>query len=281
MVRYGPPWLRIIRPVNAVMGFITVILAALITGTFSPTVEIFLAATIALVVAGGGNAVNDLVDEKIDRINKPQRPLASGSISKLAVLLIAVALFLVAVVGGYFLPLPCFLLVVLSVTLVILYSLLFKARGLSGNIIVSLVASAPFVLGGLVTGRIFPIVIPTFFAFFYHLGREIVKDIEDMEGDLQAQARTLPLALGKEKALSTAIFIYLSLIVLTFLPYLFRIYNLTYLKVIFPFNGVMLFAILSLHHNSKKENLGKISTILKCNMIIGILAILLGGKPPL
>ena len=278
---FGPPWLRVIRPINAAIGFVTVILAAIISGTFSPATEIFLAGFIAFAVAGGGNAVNDLVDENIDRINKPRRPLASKSISRVAVLLICTAFFLAAVVGGYFLSLQCFLLVVLSVTLVILYSLLFKAMGLPGNIVVSLVASAPFVLGGLVTGRIFPIVIPSFFAFLYHLGREIVKDVEDMEGDRQAQARTLPLVIGKEKALSTVIFIYLSLIVLTFLPYLFRIYNLTYLKVIFLFNGVLLFVILSLHHNSKKENLGKLSAILKCNIITGILAILLGGEPPL
>jgi geranylgeranylglycerol-phosphate geranylgeranyltransferase len=267
--------------VNALIGFVSVLIGAMVTGTFSPKLNIILAACTVFAVAGGANAANDLCDEEVDRINKPHRSLASGKISRTRVILISSVLFVAALSGGYFLPFSCFVIIVVSIALLILYSLVLKPTGLPGNIAISLVASLPFIMGGIVAGRILPTVIPTFFAFLYHLGREIVKDAQDEQGDRVIDARTLPILFGKEKALSTSIYIFLSLIVLTILPYLFQIYNLTYLKVIFVFNGVLLFVILSLHHNPERDNLGKVSLVLKVNMITGILAILLGGKPPL
>ena len=72
-------YLEILRPFNALMGVIAVLLVAIISGNFNLYVPV--ACVIVFIFTGAGNAINDYVDHKIDAINKPERPIPSGRIS--------------------------------------------------------------------------------------------------------------------------------------------------------------------------------------------------------
>ena len=70
------PYIEILRPVNAVMAVITVILMALIAGRFD--VDVLLACVVVFTATGAGNVINDYFDHEIDRVNRPSRPIPSG-----------------------------------------------------------------------------------------------------------------------------------------------------------------------------------------------------------
>ncbi len=92
-------YLEIIRPGNAVMAVIAVLLVMLISGNF--TLNAFLACIVVLMVIGGGNAINDYFDHKIDKINKPNRPIPSGRISLKAAGIYSLALFAIGTIIAF------------------------------------------------------------------------------------------------------------------------------------------------------------------------------------
>ena len=92
------------------------------------------------------------------------------------------------------------------------YSLSLKNSLLWGNVLVAFVGAIAFPYGALAAGDLGRSWIPALFAFLFHLGREIVKDIEDVAGDQIRGERTLPLAWGRTQAAVLAAFVYLVLV---------------------------------------------------------------------
>ena len=115
------------------------------------------------------------------------------------------------------------------------------------------------------------------FAFMINFLREIIKDIEDIEGDVKAEMRTLPIVIGKNKAIKL-------LFVLSFIPLMAIVYYVvTYLYkqqivvgyfLLFIIAPLLYFIIKILNTNTKKE-LHHLSNVLKLIMFFGILSLLL------
>ena len=146
-----------------------------------------------------------------------------------------------------------------------------------GNGVVSLIAALAFIYGGLAVGRFGPTLIPAWFAFLFHFGREIVKDIQDWAGDTAIGAKTLPIRFGKKTALIVTTYTFILLIISTPVPALFRIYGIVYLiVVILGVDIPLLYVLRSMWRDSGPTNLGRLSFILKVDMLIGLLAIYLG-----
>ena len=73
------PYFHILRPVNAVMAAIAVWIGTLVAGAgFVPTDFTILGMIAVFLITGAGMVINDIFDIKADRINRPDRPLASG-----------------------------------------------------------------------------------------------------------------------------------------------------------------------------------------------------------
>ena len=115
------------------------------------------------------------------------------------------------------------------------------------------------------------------FAFMINLLREIVKDVEDMEGDMQQGMKTLPIVIGKSKSLKLIFALsFIPLIIIThyLISYLYNqqiavIYFL--LLIIAP---MILFTIKSYYTETKTE-LKVLSNFLKFIMLTGVLSLLL------
>ena len=73
------PYIEILRPGNAIMAVIAILLMAIISGKF--TLEVAMASVVVFIVTGAGNSINDYFDHKIDAVNKPERPIPSGRIT--------------------------------------------------------------------------------------------------------------------------------------------------------------------------------------------------------
>lgn len=239
---------------------------------------LWLALSAALVTAAG-NVINDYFDLEIDRINKPRRPLPSGRLSRDEARILYILLLLALVPIAWRMPPFARMFVALWVAALHLYGSILKREVLIGNLLVSLVCSSGFVLGGWLAGRPQEGLVPAVLAFFFLMGREIVKDAEDLEGDRKVGARTLSAKYGPERSLFLAVICFGLLIVLVPVPYITHQYGIGYLLV-FAFGVVpaLLYSTWLIARMRSRKVLNRVSWILKFNMFVGILAFYLGAR---
>jgi geranylgeranylglycerol-phosphate geranylgeranyltransferase len=272
-------FIALTRPVNGLISFLSIGMGALVTGTLEPGSKVLLAAFSGTLVGSAGNAINDYCDVEIDRINKPRRPIPSGRVSREQALYFAMALFASGVGLAVGIGLEAILLAVGASLLLVAYSFWLKRTVLWGNLTVSTVTAAAFVYGGMAVGRIRAALIPAGFAFLFHLGREIVKDVEDLRGDSHVRARTLPVLFGVRAAQWGVTLVFALLIVATSLPYLYGIYSQRYFWIVlFGVDTVLLYCIIAFWRDVRPKRLAFMSNLLKADMLVGLLAIYLGRQ---
>ncbi len=268
----------ITRPLNLLIVFAAVIISGWICATVNLPVDIILLAALsASLTAAAGNVINDLFDFESDKINHPERALPSGKLNLRQVFILYYALVCTSLILSYLVNTICFAIVIISNILLFFYSNKFKSIVLFGNLIVALLTGLVFIYGGYAVGNVNLAIVPSAFAFLINFIREIVKDMHDLEGDKLEGIKTFPQVFGLSK---TKVFIFiltLILIVSSFIPVLSNFYNFKYLIIITVFlNPILLFFIWSVYRNHSRENLNKLSFVLKLNMIIGLTAIYLG-----
>ncbi len=217
----GSAWLKLFRIGNTLTGVLGVFLGAIVALGGIPSGEyaaitIFQAASVLCFMASW-NALNDIFDLDIDMVNRPDRPLPSGAIgvrtAKLATSLMMTASlvfmvfawFTVDSLGNEFNEwLPSLLIWIVALFLLANYefpnSLRLKDRGLPGNIAISISVGLVVVFGA--AGVLQPYNQRAWALFlvgvFYNTSREVVKDIEDMDGD--KGRNTLAMRLGADSA---------------------------------------------------------------------------------
>jgi geranylgeranylglycerol-phosphate geranylgeranyltransferase len=269
--------IAISRPANVLISMISIFVAAFITGTLHPAINVLLACISGGLIAAGANTINDYFDLEIDRINKPKRPLVAGKLLSSQALIIALFEFAVGSLLALFIGFLAFIIAFSISLLLFLYSYRLKRLPLIGNLAVSFSTGMAFIYGGIAVHRVVETLIPAIFAFFYHFGREIIKDIQDREGDTSEKARTFPIIYGNRLSLILTTLNFALLTVLVFLPFLFGWYGIKYILVIlFGVYPVIFFSVWSMWRNQTPGNLGFISNLLKADMLVGLLAIYLG-----
>lgn len=238
--------------------------------------------TIVLLTAGG-NFINDYFDVRVDRINKPNAVYVETEVKRRVVILAHIVTTTLGILISFFVGksmhsyLPFLVAIVVSIALG-LYTPFFKKRVLSGNLLVSLcIGMIPLWsvwphLSNLHIG--FWTMAFSVFAFSVNFSREIVKDIEDVDGDATENYKTLPVVMGTQTA---------------------RIYALLFLFAALITAGVTLFIAATQQHSlgtlyligmgmclpltialfavfiaNAKEGFHKASLILKIAMAIGI-----------
>src|SRR5262245_1069522 len=196
---------EITRPHNLAVAALTILVGWAVATGGPPHAALLLAIAAGTLVTAAGNVINDYFDAEIDRINKPRRPIPSGRISRRDSrryywLLTIVALGLGAAGGTG--VLACTLAWTLCLYA---YSAWLKTRLLLGNLMVSVVSSSGFGLGAWLAGDWTASLVPAALAFLFVMGREIVKDVEDLRGDRAGGASTLALTLGARRAVGVAL----------------------------------------------------------------------------
>ena len=197
-----PPLLRLLRPLNLVLSLVGIavggILAAGSEALAAPALQsLMLAMVSGALVGAASNAHNDVVDVEIDRRNRPDRPVASGAVSPELATSIWAVLSGLGVGLGAVVSLGVGAVALGSVVLLWLYSTRLKGAPLWGNLVVSFVIALALVYGAVAVGPITPtVLVGVGMTFLITLAREIVKDVEDVEGDAAEGARTLAVVRG-------------------------------------------------------------------------------------
>lgn len=267
----------ILRPLNGLM-MMAVIAVAVILAREGP-IDWFVTGIAALVggfVGCGANAINDYYDLEIDKINRPDRPLPGGALSSRAAVILWAALSFLGISLNVFLHWLALSIAVLAVVILYWYSARLKGTVLVGNLTVAAMTALAFLYGGVVAGRIDRALLPAGFAFLINLGREIVKDMEDREGDSRGNAMTFPLKFGLKKSAALATCVFLLLIASTLAAFLRGTFNAMFLVLVLVVDALVLVGTIMLWNDQSPRNLGRVSSLLKLGMLVGLAAIYFG-----
>jgi len=174
----------------------------------------------ALFIEMGAFALNDYIDLKADLVNKREdRPLVRGALKRETAFHLSLACFLIGNVISVFISPECFLVAAAFSLLSIAYNSKLKKYSVIGNIFIGITMALPFVFGAIIAGAVNDaILVLSGIVFIIGLGREMMKDIEDMKGDKETGARTLPIIVGPKKTTYSIVICYLMGVLLSLFP---------------------------------------------------------------
>ena len=274
-------YFELARPLNGIIAFISAGLGGIFAsqGNMENLVDIrlLLVSVSALVMLSAGNAINDYCDYNIDRINRPQRPLPSGRIRRTNALIFAIVLTVIGISLGTLINRNATGIAILVSVALASYAFYFKRTPLVGNLVVSGLTGLTFIAGGVAIDSVQGTLIPAIFAFLFTTAREIVKDLEDTEGDLKNNAKTLATR-NPKIAVRTAIGFMASVTLFSPIPYLLGWYSWHYLIVILIGVDVVLIGLaIRLFQDASKESCASIQRWMKWDIFVGLVAIYLGA----
>jgi geranylgeranylglycerol-phosphate geranylgeranyltransferase len=238
--------LELTRPGNAVAaGVLTctgAFVAGGITGTGVATLRVGAAVGATITATGAGNAINDYFDREIDRINDPDRPIPRGAVSPRGALGFSACLFLSAVAFAVLLPPLAIAIALVNLISLVAYTEWFKGTPGGGNALVAYLGGSTFLFGGAAVGNPQVTVTLALLAALSTFAREVIKDVEDVDGDREEGLRTLPVAVGTQRALWIAVGVLVVAVVASPVPFVLGTFGVAYLLVVVPADAVMLYA---------------------------------------
>ncbi|AEH37521.1 geranylgeranylglycerol-phosphate geranylgeranyltransferase [Halopiger xanaduensis] len=238
--------LELLRPVNVIAASVLTFIGAFVAGgvTEAPVAVAAAVAATGLAV-GAGNAINDYFDREIDRINQPERAIPRGAVSARGALAYSLVLFALATGLAVTLPLLAIGIAVVNLVALVAYTEFFKGLPGVGNAVVAYLVGSTFLFGAAAVGEygdVEPAVVLALLAAIATLTREIIKDVEDIEGDRAEGLRTLPIAIGERRAIALSAILLAIAVLASPVPYLLGYFGVAYLLVVVPADAIMLYA---------------------------------------
>lgn len=305
-------FLRLIRPINLIIVAMTMYGTAwyfegiygLHFGTHMFSTSFSLLAFSTVLIAAAGNIINDYFDVRADRVNKPNR-LIIGVFVKRRVAIVShwgfnFIAFSIAIYLSWTLNTFWYLFIhLLTINILWFYSMYLKRTFLTGNIaIAALTGMVPILVGfyyhqALEMGANLAPQLTQFpffgysgesfilwmvfgmatFAFILNLAREIVKDMEDVEGDKFLHAKSLPIVLGYTKTKWIVSFVLSAAICCSILLWITfdEVETISMLPIILSAVLVLVcFVLLSKAQDKRDYRL--VNHLIKCAMVSGLLS---------
>lgn len=231
---------------------------------------------VVFLVSGAGNAVNDYFDVEIDAINRPERPIPSGRVGTKEALYFSLVLFSLGSVLGFLINPVCGLIALFNSLLLIFYAKTLKGTPFFGNLSIGYLTGSTFLFGASVFGirGLEALSVLFLLAALATTAREVVKDIEDMEGDKKEGADTLPIRIGARRAGYLAVFIGILAVFLSPLPYLLEVLGPRFLYLV-SLADLGFFA--AIYQLLVKNNPTKSSKLFKLAMLFALISFLAGA----
>ncbi|NPA75014.1 MAG: UbiA family prenyltransferase [Euryarchaeota archaeon] len=234
------------------------------------SISLLLGMGTVFLITGAGNVINDYYDREVDKINHPERPIPAGEIAPSTAVIYAAVLFGMGILLAYLISTCALLIAAYAVFVLLLYESSLKYEGFVGNVAVSILVGMLFVFGGIIFGKLYLMVVFAFMSALANLGREIIKDVEDMGGDINR--KTLPKKIGRRKAALVALASLVLAVALSPIPYVFFSFSLYYLIFVAVSDGIFIYAALI---QFKDPHRGQ--KMVKYGMLAGLGAYLIGG----
>ena len=273
-------FLELSRPANGVIAFVSVLLGGLfaVDGQMNrlDDAELLMAAFSALLLLAAGNTLNDYCDAEIDYSNKPRRPIPSGRIHRSEALIAAVLFMGAGITLGGLVNRYVMIIVIGASSSLIGYAFWLKRTPIVGNLLVGFLTGLTFIAGGAVFGSLRGTLVPATFALLFTTAREIVKDIEDTEGDYENDAKTIAV-ISRPAAVAIASIFMGTVILFSPVPYLLGWYSWSYMLTVFiGVDLVLIYFVIQLFKDASKENCLRIQKWMKWDILVGLGAICVG-----
>lgn len=250
-----------------------------------------------VLLAAAGYVINNIYDVATDSINKPNDVVVGKGITETAAYNIYIGLNISGVAIGFILSniilRPTFAsLFILIASLLYFYATTLKQIMILGNFVVALLLAVSVLIIGVFDlfpattaenqaqmASLFSILIDyALFAFMINFIREIVKDIEDVNGDYNQGMNTLPIAIGINRVAKIALgFAVIAFILSALYSNIYFMENKLYIAVLYSFVTVLaplLYFIVKIFTAKSQKDFHHLSTILKLVLFFGILSIL-------
>ena len=301
--------IKLIRPLNAIIVFATLLVVRIILkDTFdefelTPQVNIvdyFLMILIGMWILGSGNVINDVIDQEIDKINKPEKVIIPVKISTGYALFMYWSMNGLALLGSTYLAykyevISYLLVPFLAILLLFVYSKYLKKSFFLGNLAIAILCATLPVVGFMVEDRNMNIILETervqyfligyqilcmiSFSFVLVLCRELVKDCEDVEGDRSAGAVTIPIKMGLKFSKNLMLF-YLCIYVCIFAIVNYCRYQLMqsdslFISTVIYISLVIAGVILVYRKSNENKFYTRMSAMIKIYLILGLLFMLI------
>ncbi len=268
-------------------------------GMMSSRIDFSLLVLVTVLITLGGYVINDYFDYRIDRVNRPDKIVIDRMISARQSIILHLVLTSIAIITGFYLAyrlrvisfgflFPCIAF------LLWLYSAKYKRSLILGNIIVAVLSSMVLFIVWLfeffylssnpvqfseVLGNLGPtnklILIYGFFAFLTSFFREIIKDIEDIEGDREFFCRTLPIVAGvRVSKWIIATLVLLTILILAFVQLTFynRELMIVFWYLILLTQIPLVYLLIRVFGAQTKREFHSLSQIAKFIMFTGLLS---------
>jgi len=283
---------------------------------FFEQIHFFLLTFSTVCIAAAGNIINDYFDVKADKINRPEKLIVTKHIPKRKAIiwhwtLNGVGFIIACYLSVFYQTFWYAFIHLISINVLWLYSVYFKRKFIVGNLLIASLTALVVLLSGfhfyhVCSYEMYPvleskitiseslnqavlfwknlflnagnfILLLCFFAFVLNLGREIVKDMEDVEGDKLLHAQTIPIVLGNRAAKWIAICI-LSTVPLFYMLFLaLHIVNHQFVHILatLPVFGASVLVVVALlfllFAQTTPKNLKMVDKLIKLAMLVGIM----------
>jgi len=271
-------FLRLVRPVNCVMMGFAVIVGASLVSPLNFSTNLLLGFVTAFTLTAAFMAINDYYDKDVDAINEPQRPIPSGAISPKEALFFALVLSVIGFMAAFGTNVHCLIVAVIAWVVSVTYVTMGKRTGLFGNFLVSTCVVIPFVYGGFAAGS--PELTTMMFVaivFFSNTGREVAKDIVDVEGDRSQGIKTIPVVYGDRVAAFVSSIFFILAVALSPFPWLLELVSLWFLPLVILTDAGLVWSSFSLARDHSRNNARRVKNLALIWFLTGLLGFVAGS----
>lgn len=246
-------------------------------------------------IAAGGYIINDIYDVAIDKINKPERVIVNKKISESSANTLYLVFTFLGVVTGFYLSnhigstgFAGFFIVIAA--LLYMYASFLKSMLLVGTLVISILVALSLIIVGVfelvpaIDSLNQPLQLQGFsillyyslFAFLLTFLREIVKDIEDINGDKNGGRQTLPIVLGRKRSSLVCFVIAIASTVLILMYMYSELYRLPWVMLYFLIAviGPLIYFIVKIFTAETKSEYHHLSGVIKFVMVMGLLSLI-------
>lgn len=269
--------LYIVRFHNLILGALAVIISGYLLNLPLNLLTIY-CMLIVMIVMAIAYIMNDYIDIESDKINHPNRPLATNNLSHkhifyIMLILLIVLLVLIMNINSY--AFQFLLLIIFPLT--IIYNIYLKNMPLIGNVVTSLLLGSIFIFSEIVFNNSnHMLVLPFILCAAFNFLREMIKDMHDYEGDLSNNYYTAPVYFGKSIMNKIIIIYSFCLMLICLMPYfVFQLHISFLLFLIIIIEIPLLYSVFLLIKFPNKTTYKYLSDLLKYLCLGGLLIIML------
>jgi 4-hydroxybenzoate polyprenyltransferase len=238
-------------------------------------VNLFLIVLLCGLTIASGYIINNFYDKEKDLINRPNKSMLDRLVSQKTKLYVYFTVNFIIFILAFFISFRAVIFFSSYIFLIWFYSHKLKKMPVIGNLFAAVLAVLPFFAILLYYKNLFPqIFAHATFLYLLLLIREMIKDLENLKGDIANDYRTIPVIYGEK--LSKKIITLLTITTIIPIYFLVEIFDVGYMDIYFYISLiVLLFFLQFLWKSSDKTGYLKLHNILKFLIVSGVFCIVL------